>query len=163
MEHTKHIWRAALALIALFMITVVVRHFMIPESFGEEGFYRASSMAEFMGQPVVHGSATACARCHEEQQDDVLGGAHATISCQTCHPPVVAHSKGDEKIADLPVDTTYKLCDYCHQKLVARPATMSQILKSQHLVDMGVLEPGEPVPERACQVCHDSHTAKERS
>ena len=75
---------------------------------------------------------------------------------------MVEHTKGDEKIADLPIDGTYKLCNYCHLKLVARPATLSQILNEEHLIDQGVLEPSEPVPERACRVCHDSHTTKER-
>jgi len=161
MEHTKHIWRAALLLLALLLSAVVVRHFMIPESFGREGHYRYSSLTEFMAQPIVHGSRTSCADCHEEEQDAQDDGPHAPVACAGCHAPVSRHAKGEEKTADMPSDRSYHSCINCHQKLRARSQAVSQIETRKHLEDVGVLDPGEEIPDQSCLVCHDPHTTKE--
>lgn len=161
MEHTKHIWRAFLLLFALLIALIVIRHFAIPETFGQEGHYRFASLAEFTAQELVHGAPGACAECHEEQQTAHDEGAHASISCEVCHGPNSWHVQGTEKIADMPQDGTAKMCALCHRKLRARPELIKQIDFAQHLIDLSVLEEGQPVPPRACLVCHDPHSPKE--
>lgn len=161
MEHTKHIWRAALLLLLFLFAAVIVRHFMIPESFGLEGHYRYNSLIEFMGKPMVHGSRTSCAECHEDQQEAHDDGPHASVTCSVCHGPVSRHAKGGEKIADMPANRSYRNCINCHQKLRARPQAVPQINAQEHLEGLGVLDSGEEIPDRSCLVCHDPHTTKE--
>lgn len=161
MEHTKHIWRAGILLFLFLFAAVIARHFMIPESFGREGHYRYASLTEFMAQPLVHGSRTSCAQCHEKEYDAQKEGPHAPVSCAGCHAPLSLHAKGEEKIADMPSNRSYRGCIVCHQKLRARPQSIKQIVPRKHLEDVGVLEPGEKIPDGACLVCHNPHTTKE--
>ncbi len=161
MEHTKHIWRVTLLLLVVLFCTVVLRHFLIPESFGREGHYRYASLTEFMAQPPVHGSRTSCAACHESEQAARDESPHATVSCAGCHAPVSRHAKGGEKIADMPSNASYRGCINCHRKLRARPQAIKQIEPRKHLEDLGVIETGEKIPDRSCLVCHDPHTTKE--
>ena len=60
--------------------------------------------------------------------------------------------KDDEKIADMVIDRSYRLCSRCHQQLKARPADMTQINLAEHLE----LEPGQTIPPEACVECHDA-------
>ena len=161
MEHTKHIWRAALLLLVVLFCAVIVRHFLIPESFGREGHYRYASLTEFMAKPVVHGSRTSCAECHQKQQEAQGEGPHAPVACAGCHAPVSRHAKGKDKIADMPSNRSYRGCIICHQKLRARPKSISQIDPRAHLEEVGVIDTGEKIPDRSCLVCHDPHTTKE--
>ena len=46
MEHSKHIIRAVLLLIAIGVAFFVVQHFLVPSSFGDYGHYRSDSIAE---------------------------------------------------------------------------------------------------------------------
>jgi len=153
MEHTKHIWRVVLLLGLLCSAVVVVRHFLIPESFGEHGFFRYASLAEFMAKPIVHGAPDSCRPCHEEQAKAKGEGAHAPVSCEVCHGPLMLHAQGGEKIADMPIDRSQRLCATCHTVLPARPADMPQVDFWEHLE----LGRGEPIPDRVCGLCHESH------
>ncbi len=52
MENTKHIWRAVILLLILLVAVVLGRQFLIPESFGEMGFYRGKALEEFMAKEM---------------------------------------------------------------------------------------------------------------
>jgi len=157
MEHTKHIWRAVLILLVLLVAAVVSRHFLIPESFGEQGFYRADTLHELREQAVVHASAGACAECHADIAETIAASHHATVSCEVCHAPLSYHAANGEKIADMPVNRSHELCALCHQTLDARPATFKQVDIIQHLGDMDVVDPGQEIPAGTCVTCHAVH------
>jgi len=152
-EHTKHIWRAVILLLAFAVLAVIGRHFLVPETFGEHGFYRYASLAEFMSKPLVHGGAESCTPCHQEIASAKQTGKHASVSCEVCHAPLAVHASGEEKIADMPVDRSVRLCSTCHLRLIARPETMPQIDLHEHLE----LERSEPVPDMVCGLCHPPH------
>ncbi|MFH0792855.1 MAG: hypothetical protein V2A74_02350 [bacterium] len=156
MEHTKHIWRAALILAVIFVGLFVSRHFMVPESFGVEGFYRADSLGEYMALSPVHGSATACKECHGDIQEKHDKGKHASVSCETCHGPLAVHVKAGEKVAPTRTVKPLKLCAYCHEKLRARPESFPQLVIRDHLAKIG-MDPAEEIPPEVCTTCHDSH------
>lgn len=158
MLHTKHIWRAVLLLVGAAVVGFTGRHFMIPESFGEAGFYRYDSLGDFMAKPVVHGGSASCAECHAEQATTKAEGKHAGLSCEACHGPLAGHVKDGVRIAPMPVNRSHELCAYCHQALKARPATMPQVDIPQHLLTLEVLSPGDAIPEGACATCHDVHS-----
>ena len=151
MEHTKHIWRAAILLVVVLVGVVVVRHFLVPASFGEMGFYRGDALYEFMDKAPEHGGQAACAECHDDIADDKAGGAHARVQCEVCHATLTTHIRDDDKYADMAVNRSWQLCAYCHRRLVARPNWMPQIDLAEHLE----LAPGAAIPEEACLECHD--------
>ena len=152
MEHTKHLWRITLLLILLFFAVVIVRHFMVPKSFGEMGFYRFDALFDESSREIVHGAPGACGECHDDIAEAKASGIHADVRCEVCHAPLATHVKDDEAIAPMKINRSYKLCGYCHQHLKARPADMVQIDFREHLE----LGPAEAIPHEACVECHDA-------
>lgn len=182
MEHTKHLWRAAILLVIGATVAVVARFFLLPDSWGEKGYYRADSLSDYMAIDPRHGDETACQPCHADRFAEKLAGKHATVSCEVCHAPLyfafldpeegivgdgeaqgaypaVRYPHADEtgKLNPMPTDTSHRLCANCHQKLRARPENMPQIVLEEHLVDAGAIEKGEEIPEGVCIACHDVH------
>jgi hypothetical protein len=161
MEHTKHLWRAGLLVVAFALAALLGRHFMFPETFGAEGFYRAASRLEFMNLPLVHGEQGSCAECHEDQQETHDEGKHATVPCQDCHAPLADHVRDGKKIEGdenkMPANPSLRLCNLCHLRLAARPKDFPQVVPLEHLLAQEVIEPGDPVPDRSCVLCHPPH------
>ncbi len=152
MEHTKHIWRISLLLALLFLGVVIVRHFMVPDSFGETGFYRYDALFGEADKQIVHGVPGACGECHDDVATAKAGGGHAAVRCEVCHAPLGTHVKDDEVVAAMRINRSYKLCGYCHERLQARPVEMVQIELREHLE----LEPEDAIPHEACVECHDA-------
>ena len=152
MKHTKHLWRAAILLVFAMSTIVVGRHFVVPSSFGEMGYFRGDALYEFMDKTAEHRGTAFCADCHEYEVDEKAGGAHAKVECEVCHAPATTHVRDDDKYADMAIDRSWKLCAHCHRQLVARPADMPQVNLAEHLE----LVPGQAIPEEACLECHDT-------
>jgi hypothetical protein len=152
MEHAKHIIRAVLLLIAIAVVFVVVRHFLVPDSFGDYGHYRSLSIAEIAARAPAHGAVGACAECHAEEAAWVSEEEHKTVACEVCHAPLATHAAAGEKTADMAVRRTTELCAWCHQRLAARPATFPQVVIVEH-----VSEKGGELTEGICLECHDAH------
>ncbi|MBI4559957.1 MAG: cytochrome C [Candidatus Hydrogenedentes bacterium] len=157
MEHTKHLWRVLFILLLVAVAVVVGRHFVIPPSFGLQGFYRYDSLAEYAAKPVMHGGSASCAACHQDIAQQREQGKHQTVSCEVCHAPLALHAKEGAKTADMPLNRSVGLCAYCHQALKARPATMPQIDLREHLTKLEVITAKDDIPEGACVTCHDVH------
>jgi hypothetical protein len=125
---------------------------MVPPSFGEMGYYRGDALYEFMDKPIEHGAPDACAECHDDVAAAKAAGKHAVVQCEVCHDVLAKHVKDGDVIAEMPINRSYKLCAYCHQELVARPASIAQINLADHLD----LPPEAAIPEQACLECHDA-------
>lgn len=156
MEHAKHIVRAVLLLLLIAVVFVFVRHFAIPESFGMYGHYRFKSVAEHASKSPVHGAPAACAGCHDEEGKAVSGGKHGSVSCETCHAPISVHVRAEERIAQMPVHRSVKVCGWCHEQLVARPKDFPQVELARH-----VTEKGAEMAEGVCLECHNAHNPSE--
>ena len=152
MKHTKHLWRAAILLVLALSVIVVGRHFVVPASFGEMGYFRGDALYEFMDKAPEHHGTAFCADCHDDVADEKAGGAHASVECEVCHDTATTHVRDDDKFADMAVDRSWRLCAHCHRHLVARPGGMPQVNLAEHLE----LAPGEAIPEEACLDCHDT-------
>lgn len=153
--HTKHVFRAAILLIAVVTLLVLGRSFFVPDTWGEFGWYRGAAVDEHRARPIRHLGDRTCAMCHDNEAGDHAEGVHATVSCELCHGPVVLHAdlEEGEKIADIPVRRTRELCELCHRQLAARPAGFAQVDVREHVTDMG----GELTAD-ACFDCHDPHS-----
>ena len=157
MEHTKHLWRAGAIAVFLTLAALLVRHLLVPESFGVDGFYRYDSLGEFMSKPVIHGGQASCEPCHSEQFETKMAGSHASVTCEVCHGPLARHVAEGAKTADMPVIRSHRLCAWCHQELVARPADMPQVDIVEHLRDFEMIPEDGALPEGICAECHDVH------
>ncbi|MHC5079681.1 MAG: cytochrome C [Planctomycetota bacterium] len=153
MEHTKHLWRAGLLLLLLPIAWIVCRHFLLPESFGAYGYYRYTAVEEWMSESVHHGDTVDCRACHEESYDTHKTGKHASVSCHSCHPPLVPHVEGEEKVGDLPMDRSNEACALCHERLKARPKDFPQVDFEEHLKEEEV-----EMAEGVCLECHEAHS-----
>ncbi len=156
MEHTKHIARAVLLVLLACVAFVVVRHFAIPETFGMYGHYRAASVDEYAAVVPAHGAVGACAECHDVESETLSSGRHGSISCEVCHAPLSTHVQGDAAVAEMLVQRTYRLCAWCHQRLVARAKEFPQVMLAEHVV-----ENGAEMSEAVCLECHDAHSPLE--
>ncbi len=156
MEHTKHIARAVLLLAAAALGFVVVRHFLVPETFGAHGHYRYASVLEHRAKESKHGPVGACGACHDEQTEAKSQGAHASVSCEVCHAPLATHVRDAEQVADMLVERSNKLCGWCHERLTARPKGFPQVVFREH-----VAEHGEEFSDQVCLECHDVHNPSE--
>ena len=158
MEHSKHLWRAGILLGIALLGGIGARHFLVPPSFGEQGFYRYDSLKEYMAQEPAHGSPAACGVCHADKLAARAEGRHATVSCEVCHAPMAVHAKDGVKIAEMPTNKAASLCAYCHQKLQARPKTQPQVNLKEHLKTLGVELENNQIPDGTCFTCHDVHS-----
>lgn len=156
MEHAKHIIRAVLLVVVIAVTFALVRHAMIPESYGTYGPYRADSLNEFAAQEAKHGALGSCNDCHDDQAEKLAEGKHGSVSCEVCHGPLAVHVKGDERIAEMPVRRSIELCAWCHERLIARPVDFQQVVIEDH-----VAEKGEEMREAVCLECHDAHNPGE--
>ncbi len=153
MEHAKHIARAVLLLVLACVAFIMVRHFMVPQSFGKAGPYRFDSVAEHASRDLFHGSPGACAECHDEQADLASQGRHGSVPCEVCHAPLGAHVKGGEWVATMPAQRSHNLCARCHERLVARPKAFPQVVLVEHVTEQGAV-----MSEDVCWECHeDAH------
>ncbi len=130
---------------------LVVRHLLVPASFGELGHYRAAAIAE-AGEPAPrHVGAAACADCHDVVAALRAKDAHASVQCETCHGPGAAHVEAG---GDAPIRRPdgREACLVCHRLLLARPGDFAQVVPAAHYEFVGVADPETP-----CTACHDPH------
>lgn len=161
MEHTKHLWRAGIILIAMVIGAVIFRNFLIPESFGMTGHYRYDSIGEYMDKEVRHLGSKSCSKCHRDKMEEKMAGRHAAVSCENCHGPnkfnaTTFHAEGGEKVANMPVKGSYELCQLCHEQMSARPKDFPQVNIREHLRDQDIMVK-ENIPKKICFLCHSPH------
>jgi hypothetical protein len=153
--HTKHVFRASILLLAVVGALLLGRSLFVPATWGEYGWYRGAAIDDHRARPVSHLGDETCAMCHDDEFVVHAEGAHADVRCELCHGPVVLHAnlEDGEKIAEMPIRRSRELCELCHRRLDARPASFPQIDVREHLTDQGVdLSPD------ACFDCHDPHS-----
>ncbi len=124
---------------------LLLRHFLVPESFGQYGFYRGASLEEIAQIPVKYAGQKACLDCHQDidnlKQEDV----HSEISCETCHGPGQKHSEnGDITLLEKPVSR--ESCGICHSKNTAK--------RKEAIFQVDLKEHNTP---KKCIECHNPH------
>jgi len=135
-------------LLALFVLVgaalVVVRHFLIPPSFGELGHFRADVLDTIVAQEIRYAGHQACKECHDDVYEVKNESYHKGVSCEVCHGASYEHTQS-------PVDHTpriprgRKTCTICHSYNPSRPTGFPQIDPLTH-------NPNDP-----CMSCHQPH------
>jgi hypothetical protein len=130
----------ALATIAL----VVARYFLIPDTFGDIGHYRAAAIDTIVAHPKKYAGQQECALCHSSIMEERLAGNHSGVACENCHGPAAAHVANPvETKPGIPRDRDH--CPRCHAFNPSRPTGFPQI------------DPVAHNPLTPCASCHDPH------
>jgi uncharacterized membrane protein len=141
-------------IVRLVLVTVVIvgsylvaRYFLTPASFGELGWFRADAMWEAASYERVYAGAAACTECHSEEPEELAGGSHRLVSCESCHGPGQGHVDNPDvrKMRIL----TFSHCVRCHAADPSRPKWHRQIDVRDHYT-------GD-----ACTECHLPHQPSE--
>lgn len=144
--------KTLLPLFAVFIILfLVARHFLIPESFGKYGHYRADSMDEIAALPVNYAGKSVCIDCHDTEAQLLASDAHAALSCEVCHGPNAKHADDPDNKESIVKDGSRPFCARCHEINQARKTeVINQIdIKEHH-------------PEKEnCIDCHNPHAVWE--
>ncbi len=144
--------KTLLPLFAIFVVLfLVVRHFLIPESFGEIGHYRANAIEEIGAHPVHYAGKAVCADCHDTEAELLKSDMHTSLSCEVCHGPNAKHAEDYEIKQFLVKDGSREFCGRCHSLNAARKIeVVNQIDINEHH------------PEREkCIDCHNPHAVWE--
>lgn len=126
---------------------VIVRHFLIPASFGKYGHYRADAISDVAALPAKYAGALVCADCHSDIFRRKQASMHRTVACESCHGPALAHTSDPMTVKPVKPGGR-EFCAMCHSNNAARPKSMKQ-------VDVETHNPGAP-----CTACHNPHNPK---
>jgi hypothetical protein len=141
----QHLKRAFILLFVAIVAFIIVRSLIVPESFGQYGWYRGNSVNELMSFNVTNANSTECADCHQSVYTVWANGSHNTINCDDCHGSTEDHANNN-RIIPQPANDSKEFCGLCHFQNVARPKDFPQINpNSGHGEDL------------KCTYCHNPH------
>lgn len=125
-------------------IFIAAQIYLVPDSFGEYGHYRADAVGEVAALQPIYAGFQICVECHDDIVETKAGSNHRGLSCETCHGPAGAHVEApDEVTPTVPIERDF--CLLCHGYNPSRPSGFPQILQGFH-------NPGQN-----CMTCHEAH------
>lgn len=141
----QQIKRHLIVLAVLVTLFLIIRYFMVPDSFGELGHYRSASLQDNAEKEIVFAGDESCLDCHEDMGELLEMDLHSNLSCESCHGPGLEHNQ-DPFSADLFLPENREYCERCHAENAARDRNMvSQINVKEHN------------PDKNCNYCHNPH------
>jgi hypothetical protein len=142
-----HLFRFAGLFVIAFMTFLVVRHYVVPKSFGQYGHYRGAAIGEIATHPAKFAGHEMCENCHVNVLDAKRAGKHAHVNCEACHGAQSQHAGADEpSTVKVVLPDTSVLCARCHEASAAKPKGFPQINPAEHFQGM------------TCQTCHQPHS-----
>ena len=143
-KEARHLFHFAGLFVLLFVVFLVVRHYVVPKTFGEYGHYRGAAIGEVGAHPVRFAGHETCEGCHTDILDVKSKGKHAHVNCEACHGALANHAD-DPTIKPVLPDTAV-LCARCHTASAAKPKSFPQVVPADH--SNGV----------SCETCHKPHS-----
>ena len=141
-----HLFRFAGLFVLAFLVFLVVRHFVVPRSFGQYGHYRGAAIGEIAAHPIKYAGHDTCETCHSDAADAKAKGKHAHVNCEACHEPQEKHATSDDPSATKPpLPDSAVLCVRCHTASAAKPKGFPQVNPAEHSNGM------------PCDTCHKPH------
>lgn len=144
--------KTLLPLFAVFILLfLVARYFLIPESFGKFGHYRADAIDEIGAIPVKYAGKAVCIDCHTTEAELLASDPHVCLACEVCHGPNAKHAEDPDFKESITKDGSRNFCGRCHGLNPARKVeVISQIDIKEH----------HPEKEK-CIDCHNPHAVIE--
>ena len=140
-----HLFRFAGLFVLAFLVFLVVRHYVVPKSFGEYGHYRGAAIGEIAAHPIHYAGHETCETCHADVLEVKKAGKHAHVNCEACHGPLAKHADDPASVTPVLPDTAV-LCARCHTASAAKPKGFPQV------------EPAEHSQGLPCETCHNPHS-----
>lgn len=141
----KIIFRLLLSFIVFVSVFIVIQQFLIPDSFGDYGYYRANSLEDNKDRPLYYKGEEKCASCHQDIFDLKDSDLHSEISCETCHPPKIS-ANIDCEVNPPIIKGTIEFCGQCHAMNLGRlKRGVPQLIIKEHKGDQNCIE------------CHNTH------
>lgn len=175
---TRHLIVPIALLVAVAVGFAAFRARMVPETYGDQGAYRAAALDEIAARPSTVQSDHVCLECHTKVKEERAGTLHEAVRCFHCHgqghehvaqarkakeSPDVALAKAQEwdgnvltKI-DLFITKDRATCLSCHEAVVGMPKDFKKIHVETHLEEMGA---SDATSREACFECHGGHNTK---
>lgn len=145
LKEAGHLFRFAGLFVLAFLVFLVVRHYVVPKSFGQYGHYRGAAIGEMAARPVKFAGHDACENCHTDVLDTKKTGRHAHVNCEACHGALADHANDPATVTPAKLDTAV-LCARCHTASAAKPKGFPQVVPADH---------SNGVP---CETCHNPHS-----
>jgi len=141
-----HLKRAFTILALIIIAFIIVRSLVVPESFGQYGWYRGDSVKELRNLTVNYAGSATCEgeNCHSQIYSVWTADRHKTVNCETCHGPAEKHVLNARELLPNASDTR-DFCGGCHYKRISRPVDFPQIDPDTHGDDL------------RCVYCHNPH------
>jgi len=137
--------RLAIAFAIFISLFLLLRHFLVPDTFGQYGFYRGASLTDNASPPIHYAGEKACFDCHQEIEDAKKEDVHSTIRCEACHGPGQKHVESGEA-ADIFKPAERESCGICHSKNAGKQKdVIFQIDLNEHNTG------------KKCIECHNPH------
>lgn len=138
--------RILLLFVAFTGLFLLVRHFLIPDTFGQYGHYRGESLIDNSSKEKVFADKEDCYACHSDIKEQIDNEMHTGLSCLICHGPGGAHVE-DPQLGNIGKESGRFFCGKCHDIHPSRPNdVVAQVdIKTHHI-------------EKAdCIECHNPH------
>jgi hypothetical protein len=160
MEKPNQFWmRIVLVLFGIIGIVLLGRAIMLPDSWGQYGYYRGAYVDQEANKVMSYGTNNSCNECHSEVNELASHSKHKRLSCEICHSAVTDHVKDGQKFADMKTakgEEMISLCLKCHQQTVGRTGKIPTIVSAkQHLTEQNVKL------THTCDQCHTVHAPLE--
>jgi hypothetical protein len=139
------ITRLAIVFAIFISLFLLVRHFLVPDTFGEYGHYRGDALIDNALVEIHYSGQQACFECHQDVEDLKTLDVHSEIHCETCHGPGQKHVVSSDP-ADILKPAGREFCGLCHSKNAARRQdAVFQVDLNEHNVG------------KICIECHNPH------
>jgi uncharacterized CHY-type Zn-finger protein len=142
-KDARHLFRFAGLFVLAFLIFLVVRHYVVPKSFGQYGHYRGNAIGEIAAHPTKFAGHEACEACHTDVVEIKKNGKHAHVNCEVCHGALAQHA--DDPTVKPVLPDTAALCTRCHTASAAKPKSFPQVVPADHSQGL------------SCETCHNPH------
>lgn len=137
--------RLALAFATFIFLFLLLRYFLVPQTFGQYGHYRGASLIDNAKPEIHYAGQQACFKCHQDIQDKKSQDVHSDVRCETCHGPGEGHVLSS-KAGDILRPSGREFCGSCHALNAGRQKnTINQVDLNKHNVG------------KNCIDCHNPH------
>lgn len=137
--------KLVLAFAIFITLFLVLHHFLVPDTFGKYGPYRAAALDDYAQLEIHYTGQQACFECHQDVEDLKAQDVHSDIHCETCHGPGQKHVISG-LAADILKPTGREFCGKCHfMNAAKRKTTINQIDLNKHNIGKNCIE------------CHNPH------
>lgn len=136
--------------LAILVLSLVAREFLVPPSYGQFGNYRGDAVLDAADKTPVFAGRDVCGECHEDELNYISKDVHSKVECEVCHGDGSAHIIDSN--SGMIVPNGKDQCLLCHNRLNARPGAFPQIVWQEHFETLGVTD-----KTTRCIQCHSPH------